>query len=258
MKRTLAVCAVAIWLAAVPASAQWGPTGPLFAVHEEIVKPSRLGEYEAANLDFKKLVVEHKAAMPHFSYLAFQGDDLTYLFLAPIPDLNGFTAIGGDFAALAQADATHFGDVFGRSNAAIESWSDYVIELDPALSYAPANPRVSLESTTFRHLDFYHLIPGKEADADALAREFLALYKAKNLPNPYHIYKGVLGGEMPTLIVVAPAKDAADYAMAERSDREALGEAGKALFARAFALTRRFESKTYVLRPELSVPPPAK
>lgn len=254
MKKSLWVFAVAALLSAVPVGAQWPPSGPLFAIHEEMVKPSMLAQYELANADFQKLVAEHKATMPHFRYLAFEGEDHNYLFLAPIADLNGHTAIGADFAALAEVAGPRMADVFARSNAAIESWSEFVIMLDPSLSYQPAQPRITLESTTYRRVDFYHLLPGKEAEADAIARDFLALYKAKNLPNPYQIYKGVLGGEMPTLIVVAAGKDAVDFVQAEAADRAALGETAKALFARALAITRRFETRRYVLRPDLSVP----
>lgn len=245
-------------LATVPAAAQWGPTGPLFALHEEVARPSMLAQYEAANRDFRQLVVDFKAKLPQFSYLTFQGDDLTYAYLSPIADLNAYAAIGAGFAAVAEAAPARFGEVMARGNGAIESWTDSIIALDPALSYLPAKPRVSLENTLYRHLDIYRLMPGKEAEADAIARDFLALYQARNMPNPYHVYKGVLGGEMPALLVVVPAKDALDFAAAAKSDREALGEAGQALFARAFAITRRFEQRNFTLRPDLSVPAPAR
>jgi hypothetical protein len=100
-------------------------------------------------------------------------------------------------------------------------------------------------------------MPGRETDADALAKEFVALFKAKNMPNGYRLFKSEMGPDMPAIIVEVGAKDAADYYAQETSNRTTLGAEGQALFAKAFALTRRFETRSGWLRPDLSVMPPA-
>ena len=57
---------------------------------------------------------------------------------------------------------------------------------------------------------------------------------------------------MPVIVVRSTAKDPADYYAIDMKDRELLGDEGKALFARAFAITRRFETKGGWIRPDLS------
>lgn len=252
----------AVFVSACLCLAVAGPVGlaqehPLYVVHQERAKPSLLKEYEASTREFVALVTKNKASMPNFSFVALQGDGLVYSYVAKIGNYAGLDLINQDFAALAQKDGAAFSELMRRGGATFESVSESVVGLYPELSYTPPAPRLKFEDARYFHYDIYHVMPGREEDADALAQEFLALFKSKNVPNGYRLFKSALGPEMPSIIVETAAKDAADYAAQDASDRALLGDAGQALFARAFALTRRFETRNGWLRPDLSVFPPA-
>lgn len=126
------------------------------------------------------------------------------------------------------------------------------------MSYKPSSPRFKPEEATFFHYDLYFVQPGKEDEAWALCKEFVALFKAKNIANPYRIFTPRVGYETPAIFVEVPAKDAADYYGFDEKDRAALGEEGRKLFAKAFAISRRIEHRNAWLRPDLSVRPAAK
>jgi hypothetical protein len=165
--------------------------------------------------------------------------------------------IGQDFGALAQKEGAAYADLSKRGGATTDHVRESIVSLAPELSYTSATPRLKPEEAKYFHFDIYYVMPGRETDADALAKEFVALFKAKNMPNGYRLFKSEMGPDMPAIIVEVGAKDAADYYAQETSNRTTLGAEGQALFAKAFALTRRFETRSGWLRPDLSVMPPA-
>jgi hypothetical protein len=71
----------------------------------------------------------------------------------------------------------------------------------------------------------------------------------------YRLFKVLTGSDLPALVVAVDARDLADYATTDAASRKRLGSDGEALFAKAFALTRRFERFNTVVRPDLSLPP---
>lgn len=223
-------------------------------LHQEIAKPSMVQQYEAASKEFVALVTKHKALMPHFSVECIQGPDFTYTFVAPLKSMADMDAINAEFGALAQAAGAAWLDLNKRSGAATEYFKESVMALAPELSYVPAQPRLKPEEMAYRHVDLYYVRPGSEPEADALSAEFVKLFKAKNVSSGYSVYKSMLGPEMPLYAVAVGARDAADYHAEDARLRTLLGPEGQALFARAFAVTRRFESRDGLLRPDLSVP----
>jgi hypothetical protein len=227
---------------------------PLYLIHQEVAKPSQQPQYEAAAKEFVALFSRNRAAMPHFNFIGLQSDDFTYTYVTRIPSFGGIDGIFQDFGALAQKEGQVFAELSKRSGATTEHIRESVVSLAPELSYTPATPRMKPEDAKYLHYDIYYVMPGREADADAIAKEFLALFKSKNIANAYRVFKAELASEMPALYVEVGAKDAADYHTQLAADQAALGEAAKALFAKAFAITRRFETRSGWLRPDLSLP----
>jgi hypothetical protein len=133
-----------------------------------------------------------------------------------------------------------------------------IVGHEPAMSYVAAAPRLKMEEAKFFHFSFYYLIPGKEEDAKALAGDFAALMKSKNIPDSYNIYMAIMGPDMPLLVVEQWARDEADYWASEAKNNATLGDAVGALNARALGLTRRIDHENVWIRPDLSLPAPAK
>jgi hypothetical protein len=239
-------------LAAGTAAAQ---ERPLYLIHQEFAKPSMIEQYEAVTKEFVALVGRNKAAMPHFSFVAVSSDDFVYTYVVRIANFAGIDGIGQDFQAVGLKDGPALADITRRGGATTEQIREWVVSEMTEGSYAPASPRLRAAEVRFYHYDIYYLFPGRELDVEPLAKEFVALFKAKNVPNGYRLFRTEMGPEMPAIIVEVGAKDPADYYMQTQSDRTILGEAGKALFAKAFAMTRRLEQRGGWLRPDLSVMP---
>ena len=151
-----------------------------------------------------------------------------------------------------KGDPKAFADLMKRGTAPVDSVREFILEEHPELSYRPEKPTLKPEDARFYHYDIYYIVPGHEDDAAAVAKDFAALFKVKGVSQGYRIFTVVSGPEMPALIVEVPARDGADYYTTDAAARAALGDAGKALFARAFAITRRLEHRNAMMRPDLS------
>lgn len=230
--------------------------GQMYLIHSEIAKPSLISEYESTTKEFMAMIGANRSLAPHFAHLAcLMGRDFTYTYVMPIENMGAVDSVIAEFGALGKTGGPAFADLMKRGGATMEYAKEWVVQNAPELSYTPATPRMKLEEMRYFHYDFYYVQPGHEADADAVAADFVALFKSKNISSGYRLFKSVMGPEMPVLVVEVGDKDEAGYAAHNAADIAATGAAGKALFDRAWAITRRFESKAGWLRPDLVLPP---
>jgi len=243
----------AVALLAPTAGGAQTPAPQYFVLHQEKARPSMVKEYESTTKEFVALVKANKAKMPHFSFNAFVSPDFTYSYVSPIPNLAGLDAINADFGALAQAAGAALSDLNKRGGVAMEHVDEAVIQRLPELSYVPAAPRLEGQARYY-HYGFYYVIPGREAEVEALGQEYLKLFKAKGVKNGYTIYKGVMGADLPYYFVSEGALDAADFQVEDAKTAALVGPELAALGARLMAFTRRYETREAVPRPDLSLP----
>jgi hypothetical protein len=227
-----------------------------FVLHQEISRPFGLQTYEQTTKEFVGLLQQHRDLMPGFSFTAFAGTDLVYSYVSPIQSPADIAKVNEAFGAVAGAVGVEkWSDLMHRNGNVTAEIRESILMEDPSFSYAPAQPRLKQDEMRYYDFDLYYMIPGRDAEADAICREFAALFRKKQIPDGYRLFKVVLGSDMPMLVVVTGAKDPADFDAEDASVREALGPEGQALFQRAFAISRRFDRRGGWLRPDLSLPP---
>jgi hypothetical protein len=250
-------CLAAMLLAVLIPAVLAAQSPSFFVLHQEVAKPPMLKQYEETTKEFTAAVKRHHELSPAFSFTAIAGDDNLYTYVTPIRSMADLESIYKGFGALAQAEGAKWGDLMKRAGETMEYARESIVMEDPSLSYTPEKPRLKPEEQAYLHVDLYYVKPGYEAEADAVAREFADLFRRKKMADGYRLFKVVLGPETPLLMVVVGAKDPADFAAADKANREALGAEGQALFQRAFAFTRRFEQHGGWVRPDLSLAPVA-
>lgn len=226
-------------------------------LHEEHALPSQVAQIEATQRDFVQFLAAHRSAIPHIPAMSvYQGDDLTYTSVVPMKDLNALTDLITDLEGLAAGpDGARFSEIFARGWTAISHYQEAVLRYDAGLSYVPAKPRRNEAELRFFRVDLYYLKPGAEQEAAQIAAAFRDLAQRKKVDLAWEIYWPVIGTEMPLLVVRAGGSDQADWLAADAAFRAALGDEGRQLFARAYALSRQVEHRNTWFRPDLSLPP---
>jgi len=235
--------------------AQEMPKPELYVIHEEVVKPSGMMAYEAASKDFLSALAEKKFNSPALTWNAYMTNDMHYLYVVRIPN---FAALDNTMTEWDKAKnavgAARWADLERRGSEPMASYNEIVTMRRPDLSYMPANPRLKMEEHRYVRLDFYYLVPGKTAEAEAIARDYVALFKQKNIGESFSIFMGILGEDLPVLVASIPGKSEADVVAADERVNAAVGTDVRPLQARAMAITRRFERRAAMFRPDLSYP----
>lgn len=255
MKITLTLmsilCCLLFFMCLTPIQAQDADEGQKFIVHEDIVKPSMVAQYEAASKAFKEALDEHGSAEAKF--LTVSLDDMRYLFISPIENM---AALDNNplFKALNEALGEEGVEtLMSGFDGTYETHKNYVLNLSNELSYNSGE--IVEEGVYFRHFDYYFVNPDKEKEAKAISKEWKELYASKNISQGYRIYTGGLGTE-PLIMVVQWATSAEEFYAQQAKISEALGDV-KDLESRTMAITRKFESHDGQIRPDLSYMPEA-
>jgi hypothetical protein len=230
------------------------PTAPgLYLMADIQVDVSRALEYEAA---FKDLIAALVSSAFPVTFDTYATDDSRYFI---IYGLENFGSVDGLHRAWRDV-ASHIGPekfrtIHGRMTAVENSRVLKFWTFRPDISFLPVPERLKPEEYGYYTWDFVQLHPGKEAEFEAINREWAALSRAKGARDPFMTYQGGIGTDEPVYVWFEYGKSAADYALAEEGFWKALGAEGAALSQRTRVLIRRQETKTGRYRPDLSYAP---
>ena len=229
------------------------PQGQLFLIHEEIANPSKLAAYESTTQEVLGAFKTYSTMFP--AYDVVMTDDFSYYFIMPIKSVSDMNVVPQAFAEIAKKMGEEkFADLWRRGGDPMVSSNDFIVMERPDLSYVPATALAANDARAIGY-DIYYLLPGREADAEAIAREWQALFKAKGSTESFKIFQAVSGHDLPVWAVVTYGKSPADLAARQEANTAKLGAEGNALQARTWQLVRRFNRRVGMVRPDLSYRP---
>jgi len=256
-KNRLLVLALAVFLGILPASVHSQEAQPqLLLMGDFLVDTSRVAEYETA---VKELLVNlEKQGFP-FLLDTYSTDDSHYYIVYGLKNyadadswLKAWNELGEKMGP-ENLQALHKRIVATEIERVYQFWV-----YRPDISFLPEKERLKPEEIGFYTWDYVWVIPGKEAEFEAVNKDWIALSKAKKARDPFLTYVGDLGTRMPVYVWLEYGKSAADYAATEEKFWKAMGEEGAALSKKTRALIRKMESKTGRYRPDLSYAPKGK
>lgn len=222
----------------------------LWLVWDILVKPSKVMEFEKAMKDQVALYKKLKFPYP---WSAASTEDNYYYFLVHI---KKFADIDNMYKAFAEAEKKMGAEYKAIEKSFIGTYEyvhPYLAYLNPELSYFPENPRVKPGEEGYLFYTYLYFKPGMEAEAEAVCKEWKALYKSKGVPDSYFMWIGDIGTDMPMFCVVQSGKTGSDfYAQAEKRQKEMGNEATK-LWAKTAKICRKVEQKIGMPRPDLSI-----
>ncbi len=222
----------------------------LYLMGDFLVDVSRAAEYEAAAKEIMANLEKHKFP---FSVYVYSTDDSHYYAIYPLKnyaDVDLWFKAWGELGQKMGPDKLQA--IHGRIVAAEIERTYKFWRFRPDISFLPEKERLKPEEIGYYTWDFVWVIPGKEAEFEAINKEWIALSAAKKARDPFLTYIGDLGTKSPVYVWFEYGKSAADYAATEEKFWKAMGEEGAALSKRTRALIRRMESKTGRARPDLS------
>ena len=153
----------------------------LFSVSHDVVKPSKVSEYEASIKEFHEMIQTHSSS--EGSFTCSMREDYHYFFLFPIQSVGEQVfvdkAMGEWIQKTGQEKFNSFWDKFDN---VIDYKQPFYTLRSADLSYTPANPRLKPNERSFLHFTDYYLRFDKNAEAQQIAREYVSLFKDKKIP----------------------------------------------------------------------------
>jgi hypothetical protein len=225
----------------------------LYLMGDFLVDASRAGDYEAALKELISHLKKHAFPLLFDTYVT---DDSHYFVVYGLKDAADIDRWKKAWRELAQRmgpetlPAVQLRIVAAELERVYQLWY-----FRPDISFLPEKERLRPEEIGHYTWDYVWVIPGKEAEFEALNKEWIALSKAKNARDPFMTYVGDLGTQMPVYVWFEYGKSPADYAAAEERFWKIMGAEGADLSKRTRALIRRMESKTGRYRSDLSFAP---
>ena len=185
------------------------------------------------------------------------GPELGYVFVMPIENWAGMDQMHANWTEAIEAiGEDRFEDIIAPAVDAMDHIEVFQVVRRNDLSYTPENPRLKPDEVKYIHYGFYYALPGKGEELEAIAKEFVELYKSKGIDTGWSLYQSVTGNDLPLYVVAHGAKSLTDYYTHREKLTEQVGEEGKKISAKVGATVRKMEYKEGTLRPDLSYPEP--
>lgn len=251
---TLSLATVTLGVSGTATAQDQGPP-QMYYIVQEFVKPPMMQQYEAAGKAFLKDLAATAMAKETIRFTTVSGTEVGYIYVVPV---NGWAGLGKAFqdweAAGKAMGQEKWMQHMARSSVAVEHSATSVLMTRIDLSYLPETAALTPDRP-YRHYTWWYVIPGKETDIEAVAKEYVALYQSKNIKTGWRVLQAVVGPDLPMYLVVSTAANEAAYFAEEQRIRDMTGGEWQRLNEKAMQFARRLEINDSWIRPDLSFPP---
>ncbi|GBD91161.1 hypothetical protein BMS3Abin04_01887 [bacterium BMS3Abin04] len=223
----------------------------LFLIHQDQVHPYMSEKYESALKNFRDLLAKNN--VDEMSFTVAQQEYFTYSAVIPVNDYNGLAKhFGMSGEMISKIGKENFSNAMKMFDGCYDNHKNFILRLRNDLSYIPKYGLDPKEGLNFRHLDYLHIIPGKEDKMLEVLKEWKDLYAKHNIKNGYRVYLGDLGTDTPMVLFVGHFKDRASWVLESGKIAEILGDEQKTLLKKTFSIMQKFEHKNGTMRPDLA------
>ncbi len=225
-------------------------------VYQETVKPSMVQEYEAGTKEFIKAMAGSQLDPAAFQFQTIMTSEFDYFYVMQVDGFAGIDKMYANYQMMMESmGPEHAKKMQNLSSQAVTHGASFAIMLRPDLSYDVASTEISGDMP-FRKYWWWHVIPGKEMELEAVAKEYAAMYTKHNVQNGFRIYQVMMGGDLPLYLVVASAKDEAEFVTRNKMLEESMGYEAQQLQMKALKVARKIVIQEGWVRPDLSYPQP--
>ena len=221
-------------------------------VHEDHVKPAMVEEYENVG---KKLIENlKKYNIPDEQWITAQTADFRYLYVSPLKDMADLDR--DIFAGLAEKmGEENMRGLFNEMDKYYTEHFNYVIYLDPELSYMPGGITQTPEGQQYRKFYYLHTTPAMRSDLAKAMKGIKDLYASKGSKVEYRVYRSGFGAPNDFFMVAIAAKDPVTYEQNSVSNQALLGDDAKPAFDNLMDYVTKFEVIPGNMRPDLAYSP---
>ncbi len=229
-----------------------GSSSQRFWVHEDVVKPGMVAEYEAVCKELIGHLKTHN--IQGAGWIVTNTSDNRYLYVSPI---SGMADLDNPvFAELAQKmGQEEMNALFGRMDKCYDVEQDYIISLDSDLSYQPGGINQTPQGQDYRMFHYLFVTPGNRALVKEKMKAVKNMFASKGSKIYYRVYRSGFGTRGEFYMVAVAAKDAVEHAQMAKANQELLGEDGGKVMWDLFNNLLSYEEFSGMMRPDMAYSP---
>jgi hypothetical protein len=233
-------------------TAQENSDSQKFWIHEDVVKPAMVAEYEAICKELVGNLKTHNIREANF--LTSSTADNRYLYISAIENMSDLDK--PVFSTLSEKMGKEkMGDIFNRMDKCYEVEHDYVITLDKSLSYQPGGINQTPEGQNYRKFHYLYVTPANRTIVKEKMKAVRDMFASKGSKVYYRVYKSGFGTRGEFFMVAVAAKDEVDYAQKAAANDALLGEDGGKVMWELFNNLLKYEEYTGQMRPDMTYTP---
>ncbi|HHC80691.1 MAG TPA: hypothetical protein ENK46_12460 [Flavobacteriia bacterium] len=225
----------------------------MYVIQEDIVKLSKVKEYEALVKEFVTLTKKHN--LQDVSWITLSTNTSHYLYISPIKNMAALDeeSYGAKLAAKAGKDVVS--NLYKRADQYTETELSYIVHLDKELTYMPNGFTQTPAGKNFRKQHLLYVSPENRAIVKEKMKAVKALFERKGSKEYYRVYRSGFGTVGDYYLVAIAAVDELDYARQSKENDALLGEEGKKVLGDLFSSLLKYEVVLGNIRPEFSYSP---
>ncbi|NNC96192.1 MAG: hypothetical protein HKN92_11570 [Chitinophagales bacterium] len=218
-------------------------------VHEDMVMPSKVFEYEAACKKLKKLCVDN--GIQDVEWLTVSLSDFRYWHVNRISKLGDLDK--DYFASLSEKiGEEELNKLWDEFDQCYTTHRNFTAALDKNLSYMPNGFKVSGKDNPYTFFQVVEFDARNMSKMKDVAKKIQNLHASVKSPLHFRMYHSGYGEMGPYLLVVTSGKDAVDVHTRMDKAREMMGEKRKEIMKEALAIMTGYSEFTGSAEPELS------
>ncbi len=221
-------------------------------VHEDVVKPSKVADYESICKELTDNA--RKFNIQELNTIVTNTEDDRYLWVSPIANMADIDK--PIFATLMEKMGKEtFSNLFNRMDECYDIEQDYIIYLDKKLSYMPEGITQTPEGEDYRKFFYFHITPANRAMVKKTMESITNLFTSKGSKFYYRVYKSGFGTRGEFYMVAVAAKNDADYSAKASANNELLGDEWPKLYNELRSNLLKFEVFSGRMRPDMAYSP---
>ncbi|KAA3619198.1 MAG: hypothetical protein DWP94_13325 [Flavobacterium sp.] len=221
----------------------------MYWIHEDHVKPSMVGEYEAVSKELVAACKKH--SVEDAKWITLASDNFNYIYVGEIDKMGDLDE--NIFAGLYEKMGKEaFSGLFDRMDKCYSDHVDYIITLDKDLSYQPSGIDQMPEGKYYRNNVRYFVTPENYDKGYEIAKKYKKLFSEKGSKMYYRVYRSGFGAEGTFFMVAIAAESPEAYERMSADNNKLLGEAGAKLNQELMGIISKMDEMQGWMRTDLS------
>jgi Fe-S cluster assembly scaffold protein SufB len=246
--KSLLIILILVVLAPINLSAQ-----KMYRIHEDVVKPSHIMEYETVVNELLTMVRKHN--IQNTNWLTSVTVNSHYLFISPLENMAELDKPNFISELVEKEGSEKIMALFNRMDKCYDTELDYIISLNEELTYMPEGISQTIEGENFREFHYVYVSPGNRAVMKEKMKAIKALYESKGSKTYYRVYNSGFGTDGEFYMVAIAARDAEHMAQKGKANEALFGEDGQKTMWDMYSNVLKYKKMEAEMRPDLAYSP---